>query len=76
MGRTYTLSCDKCDRVANNRVRIITGHIRRADGIDLSGDLCRECWVGVEREFGFTQREKQTSRFKVEMPVTSQDGFR
>lgn len=65
MAKNFTLSCDRCDKHENRQIRVITGHTRRADGAKLQVDLCRACWLELEREYGFHPMAKSGKRFHV-----------
>ena len=65
MAKNFTLSCDKCEKTENRLVKVITGHTRRADGVKLQVDLCRGCWVELERDYGFHPNAKSGKRFHV-----------
>lgn len=65
MAKNFTLSCDRCDKHENRQIKVITGHTRRADGAKLQVDLCRACWLELEREYGFHPMAKSGKRFHV-----------
>lgn len=65
MARHFSLSCDRCEKTENRLIKIVTGHTRRTDGVKLDVDLCRGCWIELEKEFGFHPNEKHGKRFQV-----------
>ena len=62
MARHMTLSCDACGKHSTAKVAVVSGQIRRDDGIRLNADLCLACWTKLQKDYGMTDLLKGERR--------------